>query len=108
MFNSFKSNGTVAEGIDTKSMEFKKLSDLVGKGKQKVYGFFFTTKGKYGKQAVLVCETFLVNMPKWTVEKFENLTEEEKEALKTGGWFIDNVAELNTANGKTYNFDFVE
>lgn len=108
MFDSFKGSSTVAEGIDTKSMEFKKLADLVGKGKQKIYGFFFTNKGKYGKQAVLVCETFLVNMPKWTVEKFEGLTTEEIDALKTGGWYIDNVAELYTSNGKTYNFDFVQ
>ena len=56
-FESLNKSGkrTIKEGIDTEKMSFVPLKDYIGK-ELKLDGFFFTDKGKYGKQVVVIAD----------------------------------------------------
>lgn len=101
MFNELnKSNTrTIKEGVDTESMEFKPLSDFIGKT-VKVDGFFFTS-GQYGKQVVVVGNGAKINMPKRAVEVFETIakTEAMLQAVLSGKLELINITTVKAKNG---------
>lgn len=106
--NKFKHTTTVNELCNTENMEFKKLSDFIGK-KVRLWGFFYT-EGKFGKQVVGVTNNCLVNLPKRAVEDFESLTDEEVEDVKNGKMVLTNIREFNSKSGQTvvYEYDDAE
>ena len=97
---------TVKEGIDLKALEFKPLKDFIGQT-IKVDGFFFT-KGKYGKQVVVVANNAKINMPARALEKFEMIAN-SPEALKAvldGHLVLTDIQERDTNNGTTTIYKF--
>lgn len=95
---------TVREGIDLKELPFKPLKDF-REQTLKVDGFFFT-KGKFGKQVVIVANNAKINMPARAVEKFEVIAQ-TPEALKCmfdGHLIITDIHEVETRNGVTTSF----
>lgn len=101
-------NKTVMEGIDTDNMEFRKLSEFVNQ-KIAVKGFFFT-KGKYGTQAVVVSDKYLINMPARAVEEFEDIkADSEMLAAVLAGKLVIAVGDyVSTKSGRTVAYDFEE
>lgn len=104
MFKEKNTKSTVNPAINTKEFDFKKLSEYIGK-EIRLYGFFFT-KGKFGKQVVAVTKDCLVNLPARCVEDFENFTDEEIDAIKSGKMVLVNIAEFDSESGKTVIFDY--
>lgn len=98
---------TIREGIDTNAMEFKPISDFVGQT-IKVDGFFFTTKGKYGKQVVVVGNGSLINMPKRAVEVFEKIANNEAQlqAVLGGHLMLTDITPITTKNGPSTAYKF--
>lgn len=103
MFNELN-NGrkSVKDGIDTKSMEFASISNFVGKT-VKVDGFFFTKKGKYGEQVVVVGNGYLINMPKRAVEQFKLIYNDDTmlNAVLDGKLCLTDIKPISTNNGDT-------
>ena len=110
LFDALNGSGsTVMEGVDTKSMDFVPLRDFVGR-KVPTKGFFFTN-GKYGKSVVVVGESVLINMPNWSVPKFEEIqrNREMLDAVLAGKMALDHIEVLPTNKGNdTVKFDIVE
>lgn len=98
---------TIREGIDTNAMEFKPISDFAGQT-IKVDGFFFTTKGKYGKQVVVVGNGSLINMPKRAVEVFEKIANNEAQlqAVLDGHLMLTDINPITTKNGPSTAYKF--
>ena len=108
-FESLNKSGkrTIKEGIDTEKMTFVPLKDYIGK-ELKLDGFFFTDKGKYGKQVVVIADGKKVNIPKRYVEQFEAICD-NKEALDdliAGHVALTDIEEIDSKNGKTVAFAF--
>lgn len=101
MFNEMNYKSTVREGIDTENMEFKPLKEFCGQN-IKVDGFFFTD-GNYGKQVVIVGGGYLINMPKRSVETFEEIEKDSKklDAVLAGHLMLKNIKMKDTKNGTT-------
>lgn len=107
-FNQFNNNQVLREGIDLDQLDFHKLSEYIG-GVINVDGYFFT-KGRYGKQVVVVGNGAKINMPGYAVEKFERI-DENSEAVKrvlNGELAIIDIEELETANGTTTAFKLAD
>lgn len=103
MFGELNNNKiTIREGIVTDSMDFAPISNFVGQ-EIKVDGFFFTTKGKYGKQVVVVGNGYLINMPKRAVEQFETIYNNEAmlKAVLAGKLKLTGLKKITTKNGET-------
>lgn len=103
MFNEMNvTRNTVREGINTDAMEFRPLKDYIGT-EIRVDGFFFTTKGKYGKQVVVVGNGSLINMPKRAVEVFEKIANDDVmlQAVLDGHLKLTDLKTIETKNGKT-------
>lgn len=98
---------TVKEGTDLASMEFRALKEFVGQDVIRVDGFFFTNS-KYGKQVSIVASGYKINMPKWCVEKFESIQENENliKMMFEGHLGLTGIKEKTTKNGTTITFLF--
>ena len=111
LFDSLNTNNrTVMEGVDTSGMEYVKLKDFAGQ-QVKTKGFFFTNGGKFGKSVVVVGESVLINMPNWSVQKFEKLAADPQmmEGVLSGNMGLDNIQVVPTDKGNpTVTFDIVE
>ena len=95
-----KTVSTVREGLDLSTMEYRKLKEFCGQT-IRVDGFFFSTKGKYGKQVVVVGNGYKINMPNRAVAQFEAI-QKDKEALNdlmNGHLVIMNIAERQLDKG---------
>lgn len=106
-FNALnKSIQTVREGIDLQALPFKRLKDYHGQT-LKVDGFFFT-KGKYGKQVVLVANGAKINMPARAVEEFEIIakTPDALQTMLDGHLILTDINERETTNGATTIYKF--
>ena len=106
MFESFKKKNTI--GIATvDELKFSKLAEHVGES-LKIYGYFINDGGKYGKSvAVIINPENAVNLPKRYVEIFENLTDEEIDAITAGKVILANIRTVETKKGDTAEFDLV-
>lgn len=109
MFSNLNKRRTIKDGIETEKMDFRKLSDFCG-NEFIVNGFFFT-QGKYGKQVVVVASNgYLINMPARAVEQFEQINGNDVmlDAMLAGKLAIGNIKDINTKNGKTTAYDFID
>lgn len=95
---------SVAESYDTKSRKLVKLADAQP---QRLYGFIVSKEGTWGRSILLCGETNLIVLPKRYVDTFTAYTDEQKAELCSGRYFIDNIREFKTQNGKTFLFDIV-
>lgn len=74
-----------------------------------VKGFFFSTKGQYGKSvAIVVDKQTYVWLPKRYVEEFESFTDKEIDAVNNGHLAIGNFDTYKAQDGVTVTFDFIE
>lgn len=104
---------TVAEGINTKELEFLKAKEMLFNGGDPIIlkGFFIQS-GKYGKSVTLVAmrgeDPYGINIPKRYVKMFETLTDEEVEDIKAGKLGIGAIEAMETNNGNTVAITFVD
>lgn len=98
---------TIKEGINTQEMTFVSLKEYVGK-EIKPDGFFFTDKGRYGRQVVLVADGKKINIPKRYVETFEGIRDnaDALDAFLNGHVLLTNIRNIDCNDGKTVCFDF--
>lgn len=109
--NKVNSTGrqTVAEGINTKELEYFKAKELIGSDKFPIrLKGFFTQAGKYGESITVVADNFGINLPKRYVDMFKGFSDEEVEQLKAGCLAIAGISEFEGNNGKTVTIDFVD
>ena len=98
---------TLPEDLNLQDLQFTKLSDYVGQS-LKVEGFFFNSKGMYGKQVTIIAKGSKINMPKWATEKFEKIAENEAmlKAMFEGHLMVADICERKTNKGITTSFTF--
>lgn len=109
--NKVNSTGrqTVAEGINTKELEYFKAKELIGSDKFPIrLKGFFTQTGKYGESVTVVADNFGINLPKRYVDMFKGFSDEEVEQLKAGCLAIAGISEFEGNNGKTVTIDFID
>lgn len=101
-------NKVIKEGINTESMEFKKLKEFCGM-EIKVDGFFFTD-GNFGKQVVIVGAGYLINMPLRATEVFEKIinSSEMTEAVKKGKLKLTDIKMIDTKTGTTVAYTLTD
>lgn len=104
MFEKLNVRRTVADGVNTERLPFKKLAEMPDTTLN-VKGFFFTD-GKYGKQVVVVTDHALVNMPKRAVSQFEQIENDDLmlQAVLNGGLEIVVEKEVVTRTGTTVKY----
>ena len=97
---------TVKEGTDLMGMEFKALKDFIRQD-IRVDGFFFNNS-KYGEQVSIIGGGYKINMPKWCVEKFKLIAQDDTllNAMFDGHLLISDILEKTTKNGTTITFLF--
>lgn len=95
---------TIKEGLDLSTMEFRTLKEFVGET-IRIDGFFFTNS-KYGEQVSIVGGGYKINLPKWAVEKFKTISEDEElmEGMFKDHLYITDISEKTTNNGATTIF----
>ena len=109
--NKVNSTGrqTVADGINTKELEYFKAKELIGSDNFPIrLKGFFTQTGKYGESVTVVADNFGINLPKRYVEMFKAFTDEEVKQLKEGCLAIAGIYEFDGNNGKTVSIDFID
>lgn len=104
-----RKGGTVAEGIDTKTLLYVKAKEICFEEGDPIVlkGFFFQT-GKYGKSVTLVTDKLGINVPERYVKMFESFEPEEVEQIKEGKLGISKIYMIDTDNGQTAMLDFVD
>ena len=104
-----RSNSTVAEGINTKELDYIKASDILFEGGDPIVlkGFFIQT-GKYGESITVVTDRRGINLPKRYVEMFKAFTPEEIEEIKAGKLGISKITKFDSPNGETVMLEFVD
>ena len=104
-----RKGGTVADGIDTKNLEYVKAKDICFEDGDPIVlkGFFFQN-GKYGKSVTLVTDKLGINVPSRYVEMFEQFDPAEVEEIKAGKLGISKIYEMDTDNGKTAMIEFID
>lgn len=104
-----RKGGTVAEGIDTKKLEYVKAKEILFEDGDPIIlkGFFFQN-GKYGKSVTLVTDKLGINVPERYVKMFEEYTPDEIEEIKAGKLGISKIYMIHTDNGDTPMLDFID
>lgn len=108
---------TVADGINTKEIEYFKAKEMLFSGGDPIVlkGFFLQT-GKYGESVTLICLKgtkdnpipYGLNVPKRYAETFKNLSNEEIEEIKAGKLGIASISKMGSSNGETVVIEFVD
>lgn len=102
MFDEMNYQSTVREDVDTASMEYIKLKDILAKGVKEILvdGFFFSN-GKFGKGLVVVGSGYKINMPSHAVKKFEAIASdpEKVQAVLDHKLKLTDFEEVSTKNG---------
>lgn len=101
------SKKTIRDGINTEGMSFKPLRDFIGQT-LKVDGFFFTNKGKWGKQVVIIANGVKINMPKRCTEEFEHIRDNDEalQAVIDGHMTITDIEKFDAKDGTTVVFKY--
>lgn len=107
--NNTNTRNTVRIDVDTQTMEFAPIKDFIGQT-VKVDGFFFTKKGRYGEQVVVVGNNKLINMPKRAVEQFKTIYNDDEllNAVLEGHLAITKILPLTTKNGTTTIYELTD
>lgn len=103
------SKSTIKEGISLDGMEFRPLKDFIG-DEVKVDGFYFSNKGNYGEQVVVIGNGCQINMPSWSVKDFKVIRDNEEQltAVMEGHLKLTNIHEQKTKNGVTTGYTYTE
>lgn len=110
--NKLNSNRqTVADGIDTKELDYVKAADIAFEdGDPIILRGFFIQSGKYGESITLVADNNLgINIPSRYVQKFKEYSDDDVELIKAGKLGIAAIhKDVETKNGKTTTLDFID
>lgn len=99
--------------INTKDFPFKSLKDIYessGKATIPFMGFYFSKKGNYGEQVVVISDKFLLNLPKHECDRFHDIAADMDAIndIKSGNVAIK-LTEPYISHGKTcYGIEFVD
>lgn len=102
---------TVAEGINTKELDYVKAADIAfEEGEPIRLKGFFIQSGKYGESITLVTDNNLgINVPSRYVNMFKEYTDDEVEQIKAGKLGISSIkADVETKNGRTTMINFID
>ena len=104
---------TVREGVDTKEITYISAAELAKTNPPYPLPLagFFMKDGEFGRQVTLIVDdgtdVYGVNIPKRYAEMFEDLTNEDIEAIKTGALGISSITpDVKTPKGKTTMIEF--
>ncbi len=107
MFEGFEKKVETVGIATAEKLNFTKLTDHIGETIQ-IYGFFISTKGKYGDQvSVVTSPESAVTLPKRYVDIFRALTVEEIIAITRGKVKLANIRPVSTKMGNSTEFDIV-
>lgn len=101
-----RNNKVTMDGVNTDGMEFKKISEFIGK-EVPVKGYFFT-KGRYGEQIVIITTDCLINMPGRSADEFRSIFADANNlsSLMAGKIKLTNIQFSDTKSGtKTVIYD---
>lgn len=101
---------TVAEGINTKGLEYFKAKEMISLPDEfpvRLKGFFIQ-EGKFGESVTVVSDNIGINLPKRYVDMFKDFTDEEVEQVKNGLLGISSIEEFDGKNGKTVTINFID
>lgn len=101
---------TVAEGINTKELEYFKAKEMISLPDEfpvRLKGFFIQ-EGKFGESVTVVSDNIGINLPKRYVDMFKDFTDEEVEQVKNGLLGISSIEEFDGKNGKTVTINFID
>ena len=107
-------SSTVAEGINTKEIEYFKAKELLfSSGPAIVLKGFFIQSGKYGESITLIAEksngvAYGINVPGRYVDRFKAFTPEEVEDIKAGKLGIKSMTTAEYNNTETVNIEFCD
>lgn len=108
LFNMGGGSPTVAEGYETNGKAIKKLKTFVGSEKIRIYGYLITKDAGYGRGVLLCADAALISLPKRYEAIFEEFNDNQKEVMRSGRLFIDNIREVQTERGTTVTFDLIK
>ena len=109
-FASLNKGGTMPAGVDTTGLEYEPLKNFIGKT-IRVDGFYFSTKGKYGKSVAILSEGHLINFPNWVVPQFEEIAADKNliAEMFAGKCGVTNIEKIDTGKGNpTTSFEFTD
>ena len=109
--SKFNKGNKIDWGIDTKSLPFKKTSEVELNKMYDLKGCFITPDRGYGKGAVLISDGFLLNIPARYVDDINNIiadaeTVENIKAGKCGFIVTSFISEKFKRTG--YSIEFVD
>ena len=109
--SKFNKNNKIEWGVDTKSLPFKKTSEIELNKTYDLKGCFITPDKGFGKGAVLISDGFLLNIPARYVDDINNIvadaeTVEDIKAGKCGFIVTSFISEKFKRTG--YSIEFVD
>ena len=109
--SKFNKGNKIDWGIDTKSLPFKKTSEVELNKTYNLKGCFITSDRGFGGGAVLITEDFLLNIPGRYIDNINNImsdpeTVEDIKAGKCGFIVTSFISEKFKRTG--YSIEFVE
>lgn len=104
---------TMPEGINLDDLEFTHVKNLKKKDLPMPVCGYFINKSKYGLNVTLIGKTgkdeyIGLNIPSWYVERFRDATDEDVQQILDGRLMIEEVEEITTSNGTTYQIKFAD
>lgn len=84
--SKFNASKSIEWGIDTKSLPFKKTSQVQLNTEYNLKGFFVTPDNGYGEGVVLISDEFLLNAPTRLIDTIKEMQKDEEvvAAIKAG------------------------
>lgn len=110
-FTQFNKMNRIDWGVKTENLPFKKLSELANEKIEvvKVRGFYLCNT-KFGKQANMITDSAVVNVPKSLTDTIESILNDSEaiNAIKNGECYI-RIRKYHsiTYNKDCYSFDFI-
>jgi len=110
-FTQFNKTNRIDWGVKTENLPFKKLSELANENIEvvKIRGFYLCNT-KFGKQANMIIDSAIVNVPKSMTDTIESILNDSEaiNAIKNSECY----ARIRKYHSKTYNkdcytFDFI-
>lgn len=101
---------SVEWNVKTDGFSFKKISELVSKGVEKVqvFGFFFVKSESYGLQPIAILKDCLLNLPIHRLNDIKEILADSEavEAVKNGECSLKFKHYHSKYNRECFDFDF--
>lgn len=98
--------------METSGFEYLKLREYLDvngwNSEIRVYGYYVNHLDN-GDAVTIITSTCYINLPSHAVDVFKEMTEEDDDAIRTGGLVLKNFKEIDTKfKNKTIVFDYAD